>query len=105
MSPDARKILGGNEIGAGEPSPYSNTTPAMENRNLRSDGPRRGSGRGGTPPAYSMVRYYAKLNPWFFKGSERMRLPVAAKIALVSAGAMVWNTGSPSPDGDSVLRT
>ena len=77
----------------------------MGNRNLLSDGPRRGSGRGEAPPAHSKIPCYAKLNPWFFKGSERMRLPVAEKIALVSAGAMVWNTGSPIPDGDSVLRT
>ena len=34
---------------------------------------------------------------WFFSGSERMRLPVAAKIALHSAGATTATGGSPTP--------
>ena len=35
-------------------------------------------------------------------GSRRMRMPVSAKMALASAGAMVGTLTSPTPDGDSV---
>jgi hypothetical protein len=38
-------------------------------------------------------------------GSFRRRLPVAAKIALVTAGAIVAVPGSPIPPGASVLDT
>jgi hypothetical protein len=34
---------------------------------------------------------------WFINGSERMRLPVAAKIALSTAGAATAIVGSPTP--------
>ena len=34
-----------------------------------------------------------------------MRLPVAAKIALVTAGATGGNPGSPAPPGGSALLT
>ena len=37
------------------------------------------------------------VSPWFFKGSERTRLPVAAKIALQTAGAIDAWPGSPTP--------
>ncbi len=39
----------------------------------------------------------ASVSPWFFKGSERTRLPVAAKIALQTAGAIDAWPGSPTP--------
>ncbi len=39
----------------------------------------------------------ANVSPWFFKGSERTRLPVAAKIALHTAGAIDAWPGSPTP--------
>ena len=39
----------------------------------------------------------ASVSPWFFKGSERTRLPVAAKIALHTAGAIDAWPGSPTP--------
>jgi len=39
----------------------------------------------------------ANVSPWFFKGSERTRLPVAAKIALQTAGAIDAWPGSPTP--------
>src|SRR5438270_628457 len=40
---------------------------------------------------------YALCKAWFFSGSARMRLPVAAKIALQSAGATSAGGGSPTP--------
>ena len=51
----------------------------------------RPEGRG--PPHHAR----AKLSPWFFKGRERMRLPVAAAMALTSAGASGACAGSPTP--------
>ena len=39
----------------------------------------------------------ANVSPWFFRGSERTRLPVAAKIALHTAGAIDAWPGSPTP--------
>jgi len=39
----------------------------------------------------------AKVSPWFFRGSARIRLPVAAKIALHTAGAIDAWPGSPTP--------
>src|SRR6266481_1129805 len=38
-----------------------------------------------------------EFRPWFINGSERMRLPVAAKIALSTAGAATAIVGSPTP--------
>ena len=38
-------------------------------------------------------------------GSVRMRLPVAAKIALISAGAKGARPGSPTPLGGNPLFT
>jgi hypothetical protein len=40
---------------------------------------------------------YALCKSRFFSGSVRMRLPVAAKIALQSAGATSAGGGSPTP--------
>src|SRR5262249_61959640 len=40
---------------------------------------------------------YALCRSWLFNGSERMRLPVAAKIALQSAGATSAGGGPPTP--------
>ena len=42
---------------------------------------------------------YAQLNPCFASGSERMRSPVAAKIALQTAGRIGGSAGSPRPVG------
>ncbi len=44
-----------------------------------------------------MLARQANVSPWFFKGSERTRLPVAAKIALHTAGAIDAWPGSPTP--------
>src|SRR5579859_7341350 len=41
----------------------------------------------------------AKLNPLLFSGSVLTRLPVAAKMALATAGRIGGRTGSPSPVG------
>ena len=40
---------------------------------------------------------YANCTSWFFSGNDRMRLPVAAKIALSTAGAATKIVGSPTP--------
>src|SRR3989442_14961773 len=40
---------------------------------------------------------YASVMPWFFSGNVRMRLPVAAKNALRTAGAATQIVGSPTP--------
>ncbi len=45
----------------------------------------------------SVLARQANVSPWFFKGSERTRLPVAAKIALHTAGAIDACPGSPTP--------
>ena len=37
------------------------------------------------------------VTPWFFSGKVRMRLPVAAKYALSTAGAATQIVGSPTP--------
>src|SRR5439155_21904557 len=42
---------------------------------------------------------YAQLKPCFTSGSERIRLPVAAKIALQIAGGTGGSAGSPRPVG------
>lgn len=43
--------------------------------------------------------------PWFLSGSERMRLPVAAKIAFTSAGASGASGVSPVPPQKPPLGT
>jgi hypothetical protein len=45
----------------------------------------------------SVLARQANVSPWFFKGSERTRLPVAANIALQTAGAIDAWPGSPTP--------
>ena len=40
---------------------------------------------------------HASVMFWFFSGNDRMRLPVAAKIALSTAGAATKIVGSPTP--------
>src|SRR5207302_923631 len=40
---------------------------------------------------------HAISKPWFLSGSERTRLPVAAKRALHTAGAIAAWPGSPTP--------
>src|SRR5882672_891969 len=51
-------------------------------------------------PSGGQSRQYAGqafLRSWFFNGNDRMRLPVAAKIALQSAGATTDTGCSPQP--------
>ena len=81
-------------------------------------------GRSGTAPASdqrstaisathgtgSAARRQARFRSWFISGSERMRLPVAAKIALSTAGAATAIVGSPTPpqkppDGTMIVST
>jgi putative transposase len=40
---------------------------------------------------------YTSVMPWFFSGTVRMRLPVAAKNAFRTAGAATQIVGSPTP--------
>src|SRR5207244_204644 len=46
-----------------------------------------------------LIVSYAHLYPCFDNGSERMRVPVAEKIALQTAGMIGGSAGSPSPVG------
>src|SRR5262245_30198868 len=50
-------------------------------------------------------RSYAFLKSWFLSGSERMRLPVAEKIALHKAGARGGTAVSPTPPQKPPLAT
>src|SRR6516162_4926625 len=50
-------------------------------------------------------RPHARFRSWPFSGSERTRLPVAAKIALHSAGARGGTAGSPPPPQNPPLAT
>ncbi len=59
--------------------------------------------------AAALPRYAIEML-WFFNGNERMRLPVAAKNALSTAGAATKMVGSPTPpqkppDGTIVTST
>ena len=56
-----------------------------------------------TPPIIGFA--LAQPRSWFFTGSTRMRLPVAAKIALHSAGATGGTGGSPTPPQKPPLGT
>src|SRR5260370_29920741 len=54
--------------------------------------------------------HHANEMLWFFNGNERMRLPVAAKYALRTAGAATQIVGSPTPpqkppDGMRIVST
>src|SRR4029077_17544788 len=49
------------------------------------------------PPQSAAQTRQADFRSWFINGSERMRLPVAAKIALSTAGAATQIVGSPTP--------
>ena len=44
-------------------------------------------------------RYYAQRKPCFESGSDRTRVPDAAKIALATAGSTGGSDGSPRPVG------
>src|SRR3981189_3951817 len=47
----------------------------------------------------------SQLRGWSAMGRRRIRLPVAAKIALPSAGAIGGTPGSPTPPGGASLST
>src|SRR5262245_42832571 len=47
----------------------------------------------------------ASRNPLFDSGSVRSRLPVAAKIALLTAGSTGGSAGSPRPVGGLLVST
>jgi hypothetical protein len=57
------------------------------------------------PAAESRQARQLDFRSWFISGSERMRLPVAAKIALSTAGAATAIVGSPTPPQKSPLGT
>ena len=46
---------------------------------------------------HARLQGHARLRSWFFRGRSRMRLPVAAKTALSTAGAATAIVGSPTP--------
>src|SRR5215471_15366023 len=48
-------------------------------------------------PLAAASLHHANEMLWFFSGNERMRLPVAAKYALSTAGAATQIVGSPTP--------
>src|SRR5215472_878284 len=56
-------------------------------------------------PIASIRFSYALLKSWFLSGSERMRLPVAEKIALHKAGARGGTGVSPIPPQKPPLAT
>src|SRR5262249_59217110 len=56
-------------------------------------------------PIASVRFCYALLKSWFLSGSERMRLPVAEKIALHKAGARGGTAGLPIPPPKPPLAT
>ena len=69
---------------------------------------RRGSGAAAVSAA--ALAHHAKEMSWFFSGTERMRLPVAAKNALSTEGAATKMVGSPTPpqkslDGITIAST
>src|SRR5882762_4303377 len=53
----------------------------------------------------SFLQQGFQAKPAFVSGNSRMRFPVAAKIALHSAGAIAGNPGSPIPPGAASLST
>jgi len=53
--------------------------------------------RDATDRAKAAKARHANSTPSFFSGTERMRLPVAAKKALSTAGAATQIVGSPTP--------
>ncbi len=78
---------------------------AREDQAVRKGCTCRREGDGSTSPEPLEPEIYAQLNPCLASGSERTRLPVAAKIALQSAGGTGGNAGSPSPVGGLSLST
>src|SRR5262249_32305111 len=64
-----------------------------------------GPPKGAWAPFASVRFSYALLKSWFLSGSERMRLPVAEKIALHKAGARGGTAVSPIPPQKPPLAT
>ena len=56
-----------------------------------------GKEKAAAPEGRRFVVAYTSSMPWFFSGIERMRLPVALKNALSTAGAATQIVGSPTP--------
>src|ERR1043165_1154709 len=52
---------------------------------------------GGGHKGRRLLEGYAMKMSWFFSGNERIRLPVALKNALSTAGAATQMVGSPTP--------
>ena len=55
-------------------------------------------------PPLALTMYGRIWMLWFFSGNERMRLPVAAKKALSTAGAATQMVGSPTPPQNAAGR-
>ena len=86
----ASAIAAGARSAADVAAPQSGT-----NMTIRENAFQAMTGEGGGRPAAPSPQ--AQLRSWFFSGSERIRLPVAAKIALQTAGAIGGTPGSPMP--------
>jgi hypothetical protein len=59
------------------------------------------------PSRFGIFQPLATLFPlsWSFIGNSRMRLPVAAKMALQNAAIKGGTPGSPTPAGGALLST
>ena len=83
MTPNPSGLLSIPEVTRSSNSPANRMT--ARDRSLR------------VPAAERRQTRQVDLRFWFINGSERMRLPVAAKIALSTAGAATAIVGSPTP--------
>jgi len=88
----ARRIAG-----FGSQSPRNRVSDRLETDRLTLRADLRASEKDRNGRGDGVLARQANVSPWFFRGSERIRLPVAAKIALHTAGAIDAWPGSPTP--------
>lgn len=103
---DALNIRGLEQL---PPSLLGRQTPPRQNpkSDIRDQGPKESgsSDRNGTTQQYSTPTEIRHACVSIRIGSERTGLPVAAKIAFATAGAITGVAGSPTPVGFSLERT
>lgn len=89
-----------------EASPKRDTIKKMPNRNHRNE-ERIGCPDKSTTTSWisATTKRHAERKSFARMGRRRMRLPVAAKIAFATAGAVGGTPGSPQPLGASSLGT